>query len=662
MNGFNDNKGLNFHKGMITKLALVNSQSPSNSPQKHNEEKLSKKDKGISLLDQTKSKLHNSAHSAQKKISSAINSAVNAASNHSVEDSKSTEDLDTQNKLKKSHIESTESAKSSDTIPISLKELKKERHRSPHSKQLAPSQSYKELKQRNTAAKFQDHLSKTLGKQISDQKRLDRNSHHCSPEKNRFTDSNTTESKVDTCKSGQKANHTPPNSTLQHVSSKPSKTDKIEQEVSEYQQKQTFGEQNRHQNSEKYAEDFKKVINEQTAFKNSAAGIFELGINKLASCSGPLESNLKQDLRSSFNNDHSDLKSKKEFQNYPTKKLNWPVYQHRQDSSTNLMSLNPKRLPVIKSRRDKVTKLTENCTKMWSNSFADVAHMLSLLGHCQYKENREKIFKVLTSRITEISGQKVMHGLKATTVFLFLVSVKQQDAIKIAMNYSNLFKRNLQNLVVSQKDRHATRFFSRVLNQLIYLLDHTEYINEVEKVIRSDLIRCYEGLDLIDSAKEGNVFFPNPFYEPYCIYWVYPPVNKLVRNAHSATRSQNNYKNIYHKNVPSNYYENKVETYKATVEHGVHQVQYRQYVPTSQNESSNNQFGSTINRRSVSSDVLVGPNAFPQSLNDNNNNNNNNQLMNDSNLKEKPSGNTNNSKTKNESKNGNEENFLISFD
>ena len=93
----------------------------------------------------------------------------------------------------------------------------------------------------------------------------------------------------------------------------------------------------------------------------------------------------------------------------------------------------------------------------------------------------------------------------------------------------------------------------------------------------------------------------------------------------------------------------------------MHQVQYRQYVPTSQNESSNNQFGSTINRRSVSSDVLVGPNAFPQSLNDNNNNNNN-QLMNDSNLKEKPSGSTNNSKTKNESKNGNEENFLISFD
>ena len=92
----------------------------------------------------------------------------------------------------------------------------------------------------------------------------------------------------------------------------------------------------------------------------------------------------------------------------------------------------------------------------------------------------------------------------------------------------------------------------------------------------------------------------------------------------------------------------------------MHQVQYRQYVPTSQNESSNNQFGSTINRRSVSSDVLVGPNAFPQSLNDNNNNNN--QLMNDSNLKEKPSGSTNNSKTKNESKNGNEENFLISFD
>ena len=86
------------------------------------------------------------------------------------------------------------------------------------------------------------------------------------------------------------------------------------------------------------------------------------------------------------------------------------------------MSLNPKRLPVIKSRRDKVTKLTENCTKMWSNSFADVAHMLSLLGHCQYKDNRGNLVYFFAYNTYNLKNCKLTK--KRFLKFLQAVSLK----------------------------------------------------------------------------------------------------------------------------------------------------------------------------------------------------------------------------------------------
>jgi len=192
------------------------------------------------------------------------------------------------------------------------------------------------------------------------------------------------------------------------------------------------------------------------------------------------------------------------------------------------MSLNVKRLPFFRSKRDKSTKIVENATKMWSNRFPTVSACLTVLGHCQYDDKRDKVFKVIVNRMNQTEEQRIMHGLKASTLLLFLVSIKQMQAIQIAQNFKQSLKRNLKNLVVVPKDKHATQYLDRVLRQLLFLLENTEQLDKVSRLIRADLIRCYDGLDLIKSAEEGNVFFPDPHFVPYCPYWVYPPANKII--------------------------------------------------------------------------------------------------------------------------------------
>jgi len=177
----------------------------------------------------------------------------------------------------------------------------------------------------------------------------------------------------------------------------------------------------------------------------------------------------------------------------------------------------------LRLMQDRPRRIVEDSTKMWSSSFAEVDKVLTILGYCHLDSDREKIFEPLVRRLKQVTGNEMMHGLKASVTLLFLVSMKQKTAINIAFSFKGHFERTLQELRVKPKERHITRFFFSVLKHLLLLIENESILDDVEVMIREDIKRCYQGIDMVESAQAGNVFFAKPIYQPKCSYWIYVP-------------------------------------------------------------------------------------------------------------------------------------------
>ena len=125
----------------------------------------------------------------------------------------------------------------------------------------------------------------------------------------------------------------------------------------------------------------------------------------------------------------------------------------------------------------------------------------------------------------------MMHGLKATSTLLFLVTLRQPEACNVANSFRQHLERVFQEMRIKPKERHITKFYSVVLKQLLAVLDNAAYHEGSEKALRQDITRCYNGVDMTESAKMGNVFFPKASRRPKCSFWVYYQQSKGSKKA-----------------------------------------------------------------------------------------------------------------------------------
>ncbi|MEN2499755.1 MAG: hypothetical protein MHMPM18_003944, partial [Marteilia pararefringens] len=156
------------------------------------------------------------------------------------------------------------------------------------------------------------------------------------------------------------------------------------------------------------------------------------------------------------------------------------------------MSFNPKRLLPFRYKRERCSKIVEDCTQMWNNKFPSLSQMLSILGYCSDSRSRDKIFSLLVKRMNETKGPGIMHGLKATACLLFLVTVRQKEALYLAQNFKSKIKANLNELKNVGTEKTAARIFSQIIRNLLLLLNDPEAHEAALRIVHSDILRCYD--------------------------------------------------------------------------------------------------------------------------------------------------------------------------
>ncbi|MES1904665.1 MAG: hypothetical protein MHPSP_000797 [Paramarteilia canceri] len=191
------------------------------------------------------------------------------------------------------------------------------------------------------------------------------------------------------------------------------------------------------------------------------------------------------------------------------------------------MSFSLKRLGFFRVTKSRAVKTLEDASQMWCSKFPELSELLTVLGYA-YTEEKNRIFNLIVKRMDELNGQNMMHGLKSTMILMFLVSLKQPQALQIAENFKNSLVRNSQTVKVVNKERHISKYYLVVVKHLVRMISDPVYHDSVEYLVKKDIVRCYEGLDLVSSAQKGNVFFPRCRIRPKCSYWVLEPSPKIM--------------------------------------------------------------------------------------------------------------------------------------